>query len=128
MKLSALVLLQAAASVLAKAPYCHYKGVGQIYIGGQPIPVNNRYTLAAYDVNDHIPTVCHDLWMELRNKWMCGVWSFGRFKHYCRDAGDGMLEWEFESGLACNKGMVHDAWYKATKNKYGAIDCEKKKN
>ncbi|KAF4478826.1 hypothetical protein CGGC5_v012270 [Colletotrichum fructicola Nara gc5] len=101
--------------------------VGQIHIGGQPVPVNYRYIVNAYNVEDDIPKVCHKLWMELRNFWMCQVWSFGLFKQFCREGTEkGTLEWEFETGLACNTGMLEAAWWEATKNKYGRIGCEKK--
>lgn len=55
------------------------------------------------------------------------VWSFGLFKQFCREGTEkGTLEWEFETGLACNTGMLEAAWWEATKNKYGRIGCEKK--
>lgn len=78
MKLSALLIASTICSVLAglenrdtQQPWCHLKKVGQIHIGGQPVPVNYRYIVNAYNVEDDIPKVCHTLWMELRNFWMC---------------------------------------------------------
>ncbi|KAI8297974.1 hypothetical protein K4K59_003026 [Colletotrichum sp. SAR11_240] len=134
MRLSVLLIASTVCSVLAdldnrntQQPWCHRKKVGQIHIGGQPVPVNYRYIVNAYNVEDDIPKVCHKLWMELRNFWMCQVWSFGLFKQFCREGTEkGTLEWEFETGLACNTGMLEAAWWEATKNKYGRIGCEKK--
>ncbi|KAI8200557.1 hypothetical protein K4K52_007914 [Colletotrichum sp. SAR 10_76] len=134
MKLAVLLIASTVCSVLAdldnrdtQQPWCHRKKVGQIHIGGQPVPVNYRYIVNAYNVEDDIPKVCHKLWMELRNFWMCQVWSFGLFKQFCREGTEkGTLEWEFETGLACNTGMLEAAWWEATKNKYGRIDCKKK--
>jgi hypothetical protein len=31
--------------------------------------------------------------------------------------------WKFTTGVGCNAGDVGSAWWRATKNKFGAIDC-----
>ncbi|KAI8302208.1 hypothetical protein K4K61_008139 [Colletotrichum sp. SAR11_59] len=109
MRLSVLLIASTVCSALAglgnrntQQPWCHRKKVGQIHIGGQPVPVNYRYIVNAYNVEDDIPKFCRE----------------GTEK--------GTLEWEFETGLACNTGMLEAAWWETTKNKYGRIGCEKK--
>ncbi|KAL0935282.1 uncharacterized protein CTRU02_209873 [Colletotrichum truncatum] len=120
------VLTQAGSSLASKQEnWCQQVGTGSVYIGGQPIVVQYRYNLNAYNVTEDIPTVCGRLWKELRQFWTCGVWSFTRFKHYCRQADNGLLQWEFETGLGCNMGMIEATWWDATKHKFGAAPCEK---
>ncbi|KAL2813325.1 hypothetical protein BDW59DRAFT_154898 [Aspergillus cavernicola] len=65
---------------------------------------------------ENIPTVCGDLWYQLR----CPVPS----RTSCRDAGDGTLIWQFTTGVSCNAGDVESAWWRATRNTFGGIDCD----
>ncbi|KAI9376097.1 hypothetical protein BJX61DRAFT_491348 [Aspergillus egyptiacus] len=61
-----------------------------------------------------IPAVCGRLWDEL----VCPAPS----RTSCRD-DSGTLVWKFSSGVSCNAGDLESAWWRATKNSHGAIDC-----
>jgi hypothetical protein len=77
------------------------------------------YAIGATGVED-IPKTCGDLWQGLKQFHDCigvGIASCGK-------DSDGKLVWNFTNGSGCNKGMVQSAWWEATKNKYGAIDCQ----
>ncbi|KAL4947454.1 hypothetical protein BDW69DRAFT_204351 [Aspergillus filifer] len=63
----------------------------------------------------NIPDVCGRLWNELR----CPVPS----RTSCRDSGDSNLVWKFTSGVGCNAGDVESAWWRATQNSFGGIEC-----
>ena len=66
-----------------------------------------------------IPGICGGLWDNLKQFADC----IGVGDASC-DGTDGNLSWQFTDGGSCNKGMVEATWYDATKNAYGAIECE----
>ncbi|KAK2030143.1 hypothetical protein LX32DRAFT_651830 [Colletotrichum zoysiae] len=70
--------------------------------------------------SDHIAWVCNILWEHLKAHTACMVFS----PHGCQEADyKGDLNWYFKTTLACNSGMVHGAFWEATRNGYGAISC-----
>nr|XP_036586760.1 uncharacterized protein CTRU02_03348 [Colletotrichum truncatum]KAF6797317.1 hypothetical protein CTRU02_03348 [Colletotrichum truncatum] len=62
---------------------------------------------------------------------MCGdFWTgLNQFKHSCTvsvpncENVDGVLNLRFMTASSCNAGMIASAWWEATKNKYGNIQC-----
>lgn len=80
------------------------------------------YWLIAQEGVEDIPGICGGLWDNLNGAGECGV-SGG--ETYCREkAGQpGVLEWSFITPQTCNGGMVESAWWEATRNKFGAIEC-----
>ncbi|KAK2059163.1 hypothetical protein LY76DRAFT_653653 [Colletotrichum caudatum] len=70
--------------------------------------------------SEHIGWVCNLLWDTLKVHSSCMVFS----PHGCEEAAyNGDLKWYFKTTLACNSGMVHGAFWEATRNSYGAISC-----
>lgn len=87
------------------------------------IVVSNKYDVAATGVKD-IPSLCGRLWNNLRRFPACAVAHFPDCA-IAKNRKDG-LRWTFEASVACNPGMVHSAWWEATKNEIGALSCETK--
>ncbi|KAF9874069.1 hypothetical protein CkaCkLH20_08441 [Colletotrichum karsti] len=85
------------------------------------IPLYRRYSIVVKDLKEgeDVPWVCDRLWKELKQfKGSCTV-----SKPKCEANGPTEMLWIFNVDLGCNKGKVHSAWYDATKNTLGAIDC-----
>jgi hypothetical protein len=77
-----------------------------------------EWTVSASDVPD-IPGTCGGLWDNLKRFPDCiGISAPG-----CYDQGGNTLVWQFNVGISCNPGMVESAWWEATQNQYGALDC-----
>jgi hypothetical protein len=79
----------------------------------------NEWEISASGVPD-IPGVCGGLWDNMKRFADC----IGISAPNCYDNGDGTLEWQFNVGVSCNAGMVESAWWEATQNQWGAIECE----
>lgn len=81
------------------------------------------YTISANDIPD-VPGTCGGLWDNLKHFSSCLLISSPK----C-DPGEGYdgqkydMIWHFGSTSICNEGMVESAWYEATKNQYGSINC-----
>jgi hypothetical protein len=75
------------------------------------------YRVVADGVSN-IPGVCGGLWSNLKRFGLCSATYTS-----CGADSLGRLVWEFEVTIGCNKGMVHSAWWEATKNKWGGISC-----
>ncbi|KAF6833796.1 hypothetical protein CMUS01_06413 [Colletotrichum musicola] len=68
---------------------------------------------------DDIPGKCGGLWDNLNGFGACA-----KSQTFCGRAADtGNMVWQFAGSIACNAGVVESTWYKATKNKFGAISC-----
>ncbi|KAF2750944.1 hypothetical protein M011DRAFT_523858 [Sporormia fimetaria CBS 119925] len=69
----------------------------------------------------NIPDVCGRLWNELSQFSSCVVGT----SHSCEERAppNGRLRWVFSVGYGCDGGAVEAAWWDATLNDYGAIDC-----
>lgn len=78
---------------------------------------------------EEVGPLCHEFWKNLKGHWLCtvssphgcGPWTNTTFP----DKGVKLegVEWKFTVIRGCNSGMVESAFWGATKNKYGAIDC-----
>ncbi|KAK1981329.1 hypothetical protein LZ30DRAFT_592952 [Colletotrichum cereale] len=69
----------------------------------------------------NVETVCKSLWDNLKRHPACMVFR----PNGCEEAAyPSDLYWHFTTSIACNAEMVHSAFYKATKNRWGAIKCE----
>ncbi|KAI9163873.1 hypothetical protein HJFPF1_05501 [Paramyrothecium foliicola] len=64
------------------------------------------------------PGICGGLWDNLKRFPGCAAPSMTD----CRDEF-GVFSWDFDASIGCNAGMVESAWWEATQNSGGAIDC-----
>ncbi|KZL87967.1 hypothetical protein CI238_12599 [Colletotrichum incanum] len=88
-----------------------------------PLPtLTNSYVISAV-VNESPSRICGRLWHNLSRFRSCGAIT----KAWCEDnsveGGDMHLNWGFTLTLLCDPGCVNSAWFEATRNRYGAIDC-----
>lgn len=60
--------------------------------------------------------ICNGLWDNLKRA------SCVTADKMCSEGG-GSIKWSFDVVRGCGGGMVETAWCKATKNKFGFIDC-----
>ncbi|OLN81979.1 hypothetical protein CCHL11_09262 [Colletotrichum chlorophyti] len=90
-----------------KSPICNFKT--------KPL-LSASHRIRAAGV-ENIYEVCEKLWDHL-SSFPCFIFNEAR----CYN-NDGYLDWYFSSGPWCNAGYANAAWWEATKNKYGAIDC-----
>lgn len=106
--LSTIAAFITAASAAAS---CEWKSAG-IYA---------QYHITADNVPD-IPGICGGFWDNLNNRHFNGACTvFG--DPNCGKV-DGKFDATFQVLLSCNKGHVGSAWWEATKNQYGPIDCK----
>ncbi|KAK8105003.1 uncharacterized protein PG998_004398 [Apiospora kogelbergensis] len=77
----------------------------------------NQYVVRADGVSD-IPGICGGLRDNLHGR-SCSVYPFS---HSCVEEG-GQLVWKFSSTDFCTSGNVEGAWWEATKNRFGDIQC-----
>ncbi|KAL0941856.1 uncharacterized protein CTRU02_204619 [Colletotrichum truncatum] len=103
---------------LEGSPFCLHSDQG---LDGHTIMpyLFHGFIIEAMTVRD-VPAVCNDLWGGLAHfGTTCGL----IMKQNCIEIEPGVLRWEFSVGSACQLGHIQAAWYEATKNKYGALDC-----
>ena len=72
-----------------------------------------------------MPGICGGLWDNLKHFSDCLVATDSN----CEpgegyDGQDYDMIWSFGTMSICNPGMVESAWWEATKNEWGAIDCD----
>jgi hypothetical protein len=115
MKLTALLALLYTFLSVAAAAYVHCEqGDGDF---------STTYTVYANDI-PNVPGVCGGLWHNIKRFSACQVisnQSCGPGEGY--DGRHYDMIWRFGSVSICNRGMVHSAWWEATKNKWGSISC-----
>ncbi|TKW48190.1 hypothetical protein CTA1_6327 [Colletotrichum tanaceti] len=87
-------------------------------------PVSHQYTVrsgpGAARIED-IGAVCDRLWKGLHHHAGCAAItepSCGEHEFL-----EGVLEWRFSGSSFCNVGMVQSAWWEATHNKHGNLEC-----
>ncbi|KAK7918084.1 hypothetical protein PG985_009958 [Apiospora marii] len=78
----------------------------------------SHFAIEADGVGD-VPGICGGLWDNLHHSHMCEIMS----EHSCEETAPGHLTWKFAVYGTCKNGMVESAWWEATKNRFGAIDC-----
>lgn len=78
-----------------------------------------RYSITAPDIPaDYVDELCKALYKKLRRfKTSCIINS-----SKCKVDGTGLF-WKFWVPVGCNEGMVHSAWWEATKHDYGTLKC-----
>ncbi|KAF6808537.1 hypothetical protein CSOJ01_07486 [Colletotrichum sojae] len=81
--------------------------------GNKALP---RWQVSASGVDD-VPGKCGGLWDNLN-----GFPGCGKSLTYCGGT-NGNLVWNFVGSSGCNPGLVEAVWWRATKNKFGAISC-----
>ncbi|TDZ74331.1 hypothetical protein CTRI78_v000827 [Colletotrichum trifolii] len=99
-------LIVAAMAPLSSAAVCQN-------FGNKAIPI---WQVQASGVVD-IPGKCGGLWDNLN-----GFGGCGKSATSCGGT-NGNLVWRFTGSAGCNAGVVESAWYSATKNNFGAINC-----
>ncbi|KAK1979990.1 hypothetical protein LZ30DRAFT_751024 [Colletotrichum cereale] len=88
-----------------------------------PFPtLTNSYTITAV-VNETTARICGRLWHNLSRFHSCGAIT----KQWCEDnsddGGEKVLNWGFTLTMLCDPGCVESAWFEATRNRYGALNC-----
>lgn len=79
------------------------------------------YHITAENVPD-IPGTCGGFWDNLNNRNFNGACTvFGPAS--CENV-EGKFDAKFQVAGWCNAGHVGSAWWEATKNQYGPIDCK----
>ncbi|KAK8050969.1 hypothetical protein PG993_002354 [Apiospora rasikravindrae] len=81
----------------------------------------NEWTVTASGVRD-IPGTCGGLWDNLKRWPVACLVGYGT--QYCREEGPGQLKWYFATTDLCNEGHVESAWWHATRNRFGDIQCK----
>ncbi|TQN73004.1 hypothetical protein CSHISOI_02495 [Colletotrichum shisoi] len=87
-------------------------------------PVSQHYSVLSSPgmarVED-IAAVCGRLWRGLHHHAGCAAItepSCGEHEYM-----EGVLEWHFSGSSFCNVGMVESAWWEATHNDHGRLEC-----
>lgn len=96
----------------AVANHCHYNMEGF---------VAKHWLVIADDVAD-IPGRCGGFWDNMNNSKFhgaCGALSSTN----CGENAEGQMVINFTSPSGCNNGHVESAWWEATKNEFGNIEC-----
>lgn len=79
----------------------------------------NEIDLWAENVYD-ISGICGGLWDNLHH-WSACTASLT----YCGGIEDThILNWKFNVPVGCNGGMINWAWYEATTNRFGSVNCQ----
>ncbi|GJC78025.1 hypothetical protein ColLi_00863 [Colletotrichum liriopes] len=91
-----------------------------------PLDVVHSYSVMSNPFLDPVPDIpktCGDLWSNLRRHPGCAAASDAR----CHEHEDmkGVLVWHFGVSLFCDNGMVGSAWWEATHNEFGNLQCVK---
>ncbi|EFQ30942.1 hypothetical protein CGRA01v4_08638 [Colletotrichum graminicola] len=68
-----------------------------------------------------IPGTCGALWDNLRRFPSCAI----IFNAWCgpHPKMDGVLIWKLSLPAYCNRGMIESAWWEATFNSFGGLNC-----
>lgn len=82
----------------------------------------NVYTVEASGVGD-IPGTCGGLWDNLKNDNFDGACVVHNSESCEEEEVNGNLVWRFGVAAHCNDGHVESAWWEATSNEYGEINC-----
>lgn len=80
----------------------------------------NGYFIFATGVDD-IGGTCGGLWDNLKGFGLCGASDT-----VCEEDefdGKSILKWKFRVPIFCSDGSVEAAWWEATRNQYGSINC-----
>ncbi|KAJ0161660.1 hypothetical protein CTA2_5840 [Colletotrichum tanaceti] len=82
-----------------------------------------QYTITASVPADKVADVCRAFIAGLESTRHCrGQFVAGR-KPVCRDDRGG-LKIKLSTLKSCGQSMVHGAWFHATENKYGSVQCD----
>ncbi|KZL69517.1 hypothetical protein CI238_00787 [Colletotrichum incanum] len=105
----------------AKAPTCLLKGISEdahpeLFFGLQ-------YYITAMVPADKIMGVCRAFMDDLESTRHCRGQFIGAKKPICRGDQRG-LKIKLWTYRPCGQDMVHRAWFHATQNKYGPIECD----
>ncbi|RGP67474.1 hypothetical protein FLONG3_8495 [Fusarium longipes] len=83
-------------------------------------PIAKKWLVIASGVDD-IPGRCGGFWDNMNNKNFHGACVLSETN--CGKDGNGDMVINFNSGSGCNGGHVESAWWEATRNQFGAINC-----
>ncbi|OHF03159.1 hypothetical protein CORC01_01543 [Colletotrichum orchidophilum] len=85
--------------------------------------ISRKYFVdALVDDPDLVPALCGQLWDKLKRFPACHT----SLNVACENKWEGELNWRFQVMGYCNHGMVESAWYEATANRWGMIQCKSK--
>lgn len=99
--------------------------------GNGRLGMTQRWKVEARDVDDDIPAMCHRLWKGLKMFSGCSVWGLPMYRPSCREVADERpghkhVYWQFETSLFCSNRKVQAAWWEATHNRHGALECPRR--
>ena len=94
----------------ASANSCKYGGSEMVLWG---------WVIIADGVPD-IPGICGGLWDNMNHFADCTLSNT-----HCGENENGELRWEFYSPTGCGPGHVESAWWEATRNDFGDLQCER---
>lgn len=83
-------------------------------------PIFRTWLVIANDVDD-IPGKCGGFWDNMNNSDFNGACVLSQTN--CGENSEGQMVINFVSGSGCNSGHVESAWWEATRNNYGGIEC-----
>lgn len=69
-----------------------------------------------------IEGTCHQLWIKLQEQAGCKATGFPKFAS-CGEDQIGRLQWIFGVPKTCDGADVQAAWFWATGDKFGIIEC-----
>lgn len=70
---------------------------------------------------DDIPGRCGGFWDNMNNSNFHGACAVSQPN--CGEDGNGDMVINFVVGSGCNGGHVESAWWEATQNEFGPLDC-----
>ncbi|KAK1981330.1 hypothetical protein LZ30DRAFT_592929 [Colletotrichum cereale] len=82
-----------------------------------------QYHITADVPADRVEKICRAFMDDLNATRHCRGQSIGSRKPICRADQDG-LEIKLWTHKNCGQDWVHRAWFHATRNKYGSVQCE----
>ncbi|KZL80280.1 hypothetical protein CI238_10602 [Colletotrichum incanum] len=89
-----------------------------------PLDVAHSYSVMSNPGLDSVPDIsktCGDLWSNLRRHPGCAAASEATCREH--ENMEGVLVWHFTASSFCNVGMVGSAWWEATHNEFGHLEC-----
>lgn len=80
-----------------------------------------RKWLVIADGVDDIPGKCGGFWDNMNNANFHGACVLSQTN--CGEDGNGDMVINFAAGSGCNGGHIESAWWEATRNEFGDLQC-----
>ncbi|KAJ0165560.1 hypothetical protein CTA2_10842 [Colletotrichum tanaceti] len=90
---------------------------------GSPLPsLTHSYHITSV-IDENTARLCGRLWHNLSRFSSCGAITRPWCEDNSSEAGVRRLNWGFTLTMLCDPGCVESAWFEATRNRYGSINC-----